>query len=162
MPFFVYIAFLILAVIFWQDLRSRAIWWFLPPLLFASFILLKWSGLDIVAILLNMAFVTMMIGLLTIYARFRFGKLENPFKSYFGLGDYLYLLALTPLFPLQGFIWFFTAGTIIVLMVHLVVMLFSKDRTIPYAGYFSLFTAFYLVMDACIPQFFQLLNHRYG
>lgn len=158
MNLFVYIALPLLGIIFWQDLRSRAIWWFLPPVLFAAFVLLRWEFLSLATIAYNAVFVTALIGFLVVYVRLRFGKLENPFQNYFGLGDYLFLLALTPLFPFRGFVWFFTAGTIAVLLVHLVVLLFRNNRTIPYAGYFSLFTALYLVADTLSPSLLNVLT----
>ncbi len=158
MQLFAYIALPVLAVIFWQDLRTRSIWWFLPPMLFAILLLLRWRFTSVLTIAYNAAFVTALIGFLTLYIRLRFGKLENPFNNYFGLGDFLFLLALTPLFPFRGFVWFFTAGTICVLLVHLVVLAFRKSPTIPYAGYFSLVTATYLITDTAFPQLFHLLT----
>lgn len=159
MPVFAYIALPVLAVIFWQDIRTRAIWWFLPPVLFVVLLLFRWEAMAFLNIVINAAFVIVLIGLLTLYIRLRFGKLENPFKNYFGLGDFLFLLALTPLFQLPEFVWFFTAGTICVLIVHLVVMLFRRSSTIPYAGYFSLFTASYLMINAACPLLFYSFNH---
>ena len=162
MIIFFYIALFLLAVIFFQDLRSRAIWWFLPPVLFGCFVILNWSETTVPGILLNAAFVTALIGFLVIYIRFRFGKLQNPFKEHFGLGDFLFLLALTPLFQFREFIWFFTFGTLAVLVVHLAVYLFKKTSTIPYAGYLALFTGFYLVTNRFYPTVINALTDLNG
>jgi hypothetical protein len=158
----VLIALPLLFLIFFQDIRTRAIWWFLPPVLFVLFVIGRRSELTVAQTVCNILFVTLMIAFIVLYTRLRFGKLENPFKAYFGLGDYLFLLALTPLFPLRGFIWFFTAGTVCVLAIHLCMLLIRKSSTIPYAGYFSLFTAFYLVADLMRPELFNALTENNG
>lgn len=143
------IACIVLAVIFLQDVTSRSIWWFLPPLLFAGFVWFRidrfsWNDLG-----LNLLFVAGLMAFLILYVRLRFGTERSPFREFFGLGDVLFIVALTPLLDFREFVLFFTAGTFLTLVVHGVVALFRKQATIPYAGYFSLVTLTYLVLLFC-------------
>lgn len=153
------IACVLLGIIFLQDIRTRSIWWFLPPLLFVTFLIDRWETLSLIGIAFNITFIVCLMAFLTVYIRFRFGKLQNPFKEYFGLGDFLFILAITPLLSFQQFIYFFTAGTLITLLIHGGTLLFKKQTTIPYAGYFSLVTMSYVILRYCktdVFQFFQV------
>jgi Flp pilus assembly protein protease CpaA len=154
----VIIACLLLTVIFVQDIRTRSIWWFLPPLLFGAFVFFRWNSLVLAEVGYNMAFVFGLMAFLVLYIRLRFGKPEHPFQNYFGLGDFLFILALTPLLSFQQFVYFFTIGTFLTLVIHLVMLLFRKQATIPYAGYFSLVTMTYLVLLHCGTDPFQFIQ----
>lgn len=138
------IAYILLAVILVQDVRSRTIWWFLPPLLFADLLWLQWEQLSWLSLGFNLLFIAGMLAFLTIYIAIRFGNPMDLFKRYFGLGDVLFLLAITPLCGLRPFIILFTAGTIFTLLLFGVGQLIKKRTTIPYAGYFSLTLLVYL------------------
>ena len=135
----------VLVTIIYQDFRYREIWWFTPPLLFIAAFFYKWESLNWEHFAFNFLFIGIMIGLLVIYVRFRFGS-NNLFKEYFGLGDFLLLLAITPLFGFPFFIYFFTGATIISLIGHLVLTLFKEQKSIPYAGYISSCTIAFLVL----------------
>lgn len=152
------IAVLLLGTIFVQDIRSRSIWWFLPPLLFGAFAAYRWETLDWAELGRNVAFVLFLMGMLTLYIRLRFGKLENPFKAYFGLGDFLFILALTPLLSFREFVFFFTIGTFLTLAIHLIAQLIRRSATIPYAGYFSLVTLAYLALLIAGTNIFEFIN----
>lgn len=152
------IACVVLVTIFLQDVTTRSIWWFLPPVLFGAFTWFRWDALTLTGIAFNMAFVLVLMLFLTLYIRLRFGKLENPFKAHFGLGDFLFILALTPLLTFREFILFFTIGTFLTLVLHLIALLFRKQPTIPYAGYFSLVTIAYLVLVYSGVPVFQFIQ----
>lgn len=152
------IACLLLGTIFFQDIVSRSIWWFLPPLLFGAFIAYRWDAFSWLTLGFNTAFIVLLMGFLFIYIRFRFGKPELIFKQYFGLGDLLFILALTPLLSFQQFILFFTVGTFSTLVIHGMTLLFKKQTTIPYAGYFSLVTLAYLLLLLSGTDVFQFIQ----
>jgi len=152
------IACLLLGTIFLQDLISRSIWWFLPPLLFGAFIAYRWDEFSWLTLGFNTAFIVLLMAFLFVYIRFRFGKPELIFKQYFGLGDLLFILALTPLLPFQQFILFFTVGTFSTLVIHGISLLFKKQPTIPYAGYFSLVTLAYLLLLHSGTDVFQFIQ----
>lgn len=128
----------ILVTIFVQDVKQRSIWWFLPPLLFVFALVYRWDELNILQVGLNLLFITMLLVMLTAYVYFRFHSL-SLFKDYFGLGDALLLIAITPFFELNVFIYFFTAATLGSLIIYGISSLFKKQTTIPYAGYVSCF-----------------------
>jgi len=135
----------VLVTIIYQDFRSREIWWFTPPLLFIGGFVYKWEILNWQHFAFNFLFIGILIGLLVIYVRIRFGS-NNLFKEYFGFGDFLLLVAITPIFGFPFFIYFFTCGTIISLIGHLVLTLFKTQKSIPYAGYMSACTIAFLVL----------------
>lgn len=138
------IAYLLLVAILVQDVRSRAIWWFLPPLLFADLIWLRWENFAWESLVLNVLFIVGIMAFLGLYISVRFGNAKELFKRYFGLGDLLFLLAITPLCTFREFILLFTAGTLITLVLFGIGQLIKKRTTIPYAGYFSLAIMAYL------------------
>lgn len=135
----------VLATIIYQDFRYREIWWFTPPLLFIGGFAYKWQTLNWQHFGFNFLFIGILIGLLVIYVRIRFGS-NNLFKEYFGLGDVFLLLAITPIFGFPFFIYFFTCGTIISLIGHLILTLFKAQKSIPYAGYISACTVAFLLL----------------
>lgn len=135
----------ILASILYQDFRYREIWWFTPPLLLVAGFFYKWETLNWEHFLFNFLFISTVISFLVVYVRIRF-KSSNLFREYFGLGDVLVLMAITPFFGFPFFIYFFTVATIISLLGYLVVSLFKKQQSIPYAGYMSLCTIAFLVL----------------
>lgn len=155
---FVFVVIAILIMIVYQDFRYREIWWFTPPLLFISGLIYQWKQLNWEHFFFNLLFISFVLSFLVVYIRIRFSS-KNLFKEYFGLGDALVLLALTPLFAFPFFIYFFTAGTIISLAGFFLTTLFVKStKSIPYAGYISLCTiAFLLLTEFKIAPIFNEL-----
>lgn len=135
----------LLVTILYQDFRYREIWWFTPPLLLIGGLIYKWEILNWQHFLFNFLFISLTISFLVVYVRIRF-KSNNLFKDYFGLGDVFLLLAITPFFGFPFFIYFFTCGTIFSLIGHLVISVFRTQKSIPYAGYISLFTIVFLLL----------------
>ena len=136
---------LILVSIFYQDFRYREIWWFTPPLLLIGGFFYKWETLNWQHFLFNFLFISFVISFLVVYVRIRF-KSNNLFKDYFGLGDVLVLLAITPFFDFPFFIYFFTVSTIISLIGYVFMSLFKAQKSIPYAGYVSLCVIAFLLL----------------
>lgn len=135
----------LLISILYQDFRYRQIWWFTPPLLLMGGFFYKWKILNWEHFLMNLLFISMMIGLLIIYVRIRFNS-ANLFKDYFGLGDVLVLIAVIPFFGFPFFIYFFTFSTLVSLLGYLISSLFKVQKSIPYAGYVSLCTIVFLTL----------------
>lgn len=136
---------IVLVSIFYQDFRYREIWWFMPPLLLIGGIFYKWETLNWQYFLFNFLFISILVSFLVVYVRIRF-KSNNLFKDYFGLGDVLVLLAITPLFDFPFFIYFFTVSTIISLIGYVFMSLFKAQKSIPYAGYISFCVIVFLVL----------------
>jgi hypothetical protein len=141
------IAFIILLISLFciciQDWKTRQIWWFLPPIVFACGLYLSKEELVFYECLLSFCFVAFLISSLYLYIKFRFHNL-NLFKSYFGLGDLLMLLSFIPFFSFQNYVYFFTVTTIFSLVIHLIVHSLRKQETIPYAGYLAIQLSVYV------------------
>src|SRR5690606_5097641 len=89
--------------------------------------------------LTSLLFLTINFVVITIYFSIKNSALINPFKSYIGLGDLLFLLAVVPFFSFRNYLLFFVTGMIFSLILY---SLFKKKylaKTIPLAGYLSIY-----------------------
>jgi hypothetical protein len=129
----------VLLLLFYQDLRNRHVHVFLFPPLFGLLFWYKEAWLYSIDLLFNIGFVLLVMLLLSVYVSLKNKEITNPFKNYFGLGDLLFLVAITPISKINSFMFIFIAGTLFVLVTHLIVNSFIPSETIPYAGYFSIF-----------------------
>lgn len=155
MIFYVLIVLLVLCL--YQDVRSRSIHWVLFPLLLSASILLNFEQLSPLIIGMNLIFlVTLMLGL-TLYISLKNRQWTNITAGYFSWGDILFLVAVLPLFDFPSFILFFTVGTMITLVIHLIVLLFRKQNGVPYAGYMAFLGIVYLVFQDQLYQFTRIL-----
>ncbi len=128
----------ILVLCFYQDVRFRGIHWLIFPLILAGTIALNWNGLSLTTLIYNTGFLVFLLLGLTLYLSLKEQQLVNITKGYFATGDILFLVAMIPLFTFQWFVIFFTFGTIITLLFHLIAMMIKPQKTIPYAGYMAL------------------------
>ena len=149
---------ILLLIIFYQDLRYRAVIWFLFPLLFCAAIWYNYPVINYETLFLNILFVLFLLLMLTIYVSAREKKLTTVWNGFFSWGDILFIIAITPLFDFIGYIYFFTFGTLLTLFIHAVVVRFSKNKTVPYAGYLSVAVILFLFFEGPVHSFFSLLN----
>lgn len=141
----------VLSLIFFQDQKNREIDWFLPIGLFlALFIQYNPVIQDVVFNILIVG--VLMFGLL-MYTKVRFKS--SRLTEYFGLGDILVLVALTPLLKPVLFIHFITSGSVFCLMFFLIIQVFKKSTTIPFAGYLSLYTMIIIFIRAQVISYFE-------
>jgi hypothetical protein len=101
------------------------------------------------------------MGSLILYLCLRQKEWTNPTKAFFGWGDILFLLAITPTEDNKSFMFLFISGTLFSLVLTLVLRMTSvKIDTIPYAGMFSIFLMAHLIYSYFNPQFsyYKLLN----
>jgi hypothetical protein len=66
-------------------------------------------------------------------------KLKVKLSDVFGLGDALLFIGLCLAFPIAAFITFFVFSLLFSLLVHFIFKQKLKDKTVPLAGYMSLF-----------------------
>ncbi len=150
----------ILLILVYQDFKSRAISWFLIPILLMVIIinalmtinieeLTIFSGINLILVLVNFLGVTLIISL-------KEKKIKNIINSYLGLGDVLFFLVLTTLFSPINFIVFFIGSIFLVTLIYGGVMLFSKQKNtlIPLAGAMSLV----LIVVLLVQQFTTSFN----
>ncbi len=128
----------ILVLCFYQDIRFRGVHWLVFPLILGGAIALNWDDLNATMLLYNAGFLVFLLLGLTLYLSLKEQRLVNITKGYFSLGDILFLIAIIPLFTFQWFVIFFTFGTIITLVFHLIASMIKPQKTIPYAGYMAI------------------------
>jgi hypothetical protein len=145
---------IILFLIFFQDLKSRAVYWFLFPslsvLLIAlrfqhSFFRTEWEK----AILINIGFIVLQLFFLTLYFSVRNRKWVNITTGLLGLGDILFLLSIAFYLSVLNFLFFYIASLTGVSVFWLIWQGVSvkKYKYIPLAGFQSLILMLFLACD---------------
>lgn len=129
-------------LIFYQDLKERLVWWFLFPIigLTTGILYTDQTSIELFSynILLNIFFVLLLLLIIFIYAKM---KLKVRFKETIGLGDILLFIALTCSFSIISFIVLFIFSLILSLALHLILSKMDSQKSVPLAGYMSLFFA---------------------
>jgi hypothetical protein len=133
-----------LSIILYQDVKERAVWWFLFPFFgaIAGYLHFRESFVDLffLNILLNIAAIVILFLLSFVYVQLKMKV--SFFKEAIGLGDILFFLGLTMAFPTQAFIVILVFSMIFSLGLHKAFSGKQKDPTVPLAGYASLFLIF--------------------
>lgn len=139
-----------LLVITWQDLKLRSIHWVTLPVTFVGLILLNYP-IEVNVILRNILFIAVLMLVVSIYVSVRNRKWTNLTKDYFGLGDILFLIAITPVSEPYLFMLIFISGTLFTLLITLLRIAVKPQRNIPFAGYFSIFLIGFISLDYIYP-----------
>ncbi|WP_299884429.1 hypothetical protein [uncultured Lacinutrix sp.] len=128
--------------VFFQDIKERKVYWFLFPIIgfCCGLLLVKKQMPEIVlyTITTNILFVVFLLIIVSMYSKF---KLKTDFKNTFGLGDVLFFFAIAFSFSSISFIILFVFALIFSLILHLFLKKKSTYKTVPLAGYMSLFFA---------------------
>nr|WP_294922393.1 hypothetical protein [uncultured Flavobacterium sp.] len=140
---------LCLVLVFIQDLKYRRIHIILPIVIFGiSFFIIPLKKYDLAEILLlNTGFFFITLGILTLYMSLKSKKFLNPFEHYFGLGDLLFYVAITPLFLLKNYILYFILSMLFAILMQLGLKKFITEETVPLAGFSALFLFIILLKD---------------
>ncbi|WP_218841523.1 hypothetical protein [Winogradskyella undariae] len=129
-----------LIMVFIQDRKDREVYWFLFPIIaFASGVLLynrMQPELFFITSIINMLFIIILFTVVFLYSKF---KLRTSITNTFGLGDGLLFMALAFTFSSVSFMILFVFGLIFSLLIHVIFKKKSKYKTVPLAGYLSLF-----------------------
>jgi len=142
---FVRIAILaLLALVFAQDMRSRAVYWLLFPVLTALFIVL--TGFSVVAVI-NIVFLLVQFLLVSAYFSIKKRRWVNVMKGLLGWGDMLFLLSIAFYLSVLNFIFFYIASLLFVLLFA------ARYKHIPLAGLQALLFAVLLTTDWWIKPF---------
>ncbi len=138
-----------LVVLLFQDLKFRKIHIALPILVFLFSVILFNGRTEMryTVYILNIAFFLLIIGILVLYMSLKNKKLLNPFVHYFGLGDLLFFISITPLFLPYNFILFFILAMIFSIILQFVFRKVMTDKTIPLAGFSALLLMLFIVKD---------------
>lgn len=125
-----------------QDVKDREVYWFLFPVIGLSCGILLFyntkSSFFLTTVLINLLYVSFMFFVIFLYAKL---KLETSFKNVFGLGDLFLFLMLSLSFSNVSFIILFVFSLIFSLVIHIAIKHRLKNKTVPLAGYMSLFFA---------------------
>jgi len=138
------IAFLLLALLCYQDFKEKQVYWFIFPLLAATFAIKGYMQLDVNIylnyILLNMAFMVLNLALLTLYFSIKEKKILLITRRHIGWGDILFFAAVCFAMTTLNFIVFFVCGLLFSLVVASVLLILKKEeKRIPLAGILSFF-----------------------
>jgi hypothetical protein len=154
------LAILILLLIFFQDWKSRAVYWFLFPALIFLLMGIRFLQPFVLteighSTLMNIGFIVVQLCTLTLYFSFRNKKWINITAQLLGLGDILFLLSIACYLSVLNFLFFYTASLIIVLLVWLSWNWSSKEKNkfIPLAGFQSLIFILFLASDWWLAHF---------
>ena len=149
MDFIVLGLLLSLVVVFFQDLKFRRIHVVLPVLIFIFSVVLfkRKSEINSTVYIINMLFFLLIIVILVVYMSLKNKKFINPFTNYFGLGDFLFFLAVTPLFLTYNFIIFFILTMVFSIVLQMLFQKRMKEKTIPLAGFSALLLVLLVLKD---------------
>ncbi len=132
---------LVLFLVLYQDIKNRTIHFVLPLTVFIISIIINIfsANLNWNMILFNIGFVAINIFGLILYFSLKEKQFINPIDTMLGLGDIVFFIALSPLFNLKSYIGFFISSLMFSLLLHLILNKVKHSKTIPLAGYMSLF-----------------------
>lgn len=130
---------LLFFTILYQDCKDRLVYWFLYPLVGIMALAIQYFILPFNSILLNVGtnLLLVLFLLLVCYVYTRLRKME--FSNSFGLGDVLFFIFITFTFSTISFLVLFIFSLFFSLLLHLVLSRKDQQKTVPLAGYMSLF-----------------------
>jgi hypothetical protein len=133
------------ALLFWEDLRHRAVHWSLLAQAFLCFgvlgLLTQGRRAFLAEVPVNLGFVLLQYVGVTLYCSLRARRWTNPFHAHTGAGDLLFLLASALLFPRHVFVFFVISGIVFALAGYGVLRLVmpKQPATVPAAGLMALY-----------------------
>ena len=138
-----------LLAVFFQDWKYRRIHVVLPLLifLFSLYIISIQNKMLFRIIASNALFFILTISLLTLYMSLKNKQFLNPFQNYFGLGDLLFYVAITPLFLIKAYIFYFILSMVFAIILQLSLKKIMKENTVPLAGFSALLLFVIVVKD---------------
>ena len=138
----------VLLVIFAQDVKYRAVYWFLFPALILLFLALQYlQGNRLLGIwqpvLINVAFLLVQLVLVSAFFSVKNKRWINITNGFLGWGDVLFLFSLCFYLSLLTFLFFFVGSLILVIVIWLIWQVTAKqsDKHVPLAGLQSLIFA---------------------
>lgn len=153
------VLFACLLLLVYQDFKLRQISALLPAVIF-----LVLAKLNVLSpklfrqvLMVNVALLCLIVTLLTIYLSLKTRSFINPFKSYLGLGDFLFYISLCPLFTSINYLSFFVFSLLFSLLLYKWFRSVFKKDGVPLAGLTALFLLLILVLDNWLFKSFLLI-----
>lgn len=139
----------ILLLIFYQDIRTRLVWWWLFPLVgILGGAIYYFEGNEenfLYNIGVNLVITSTILGILYLYATLVLRK--KFFEESFGLGDVLLFYALSFCFPSLTFIILFSFSMLFSSVLFIYFKGRTKISTVPLAGFMALFFALIIIVN---------------
>lgn len=141
MWFFKFSLISIFFIILFQDYKDRKVYWFLYPSVGIFAFVLQMDVVTIYSVLVNAGFNLLVVFILLLvsylYASL---KLQQPLlKEVFGLGDVLFFVSIAFSFSIISFFVLLIFSLLFSLLLHFVLQHKQAEKTVPLAGYMSLF-----------------------
>lgn len=134
--------------IFFQDYKNRLVYWFLFPSIGLLSFYIQFSRIGLISAGINAIFNLLFICLilLTCYL-YSILKLKRKIEESLGIGDILLFLFLSFTFSITSFLVLFIFSLLFSLSLHLLLQHKNSDKTVPLAGYMSIFFATVYLID---------------
>jgi hypothetical protein len=148
-----FILFACLGLILYQDLKFRKIHVAIPVVLFAMalYTFEEKTPYPFIIYILNLLFLLLILVFLVVYMSVKNKQFLNPFTNYFGLGDLLFFVAISPLFLTREYVLFFICSMVFSIVLQSGLKTIIKDTTVPLAGYSALLLILIVVKDLWLP-----------
>ncbi|GAA4027069.1 general secretion pathway protein [Flavobacterium cheonhonense] len=153
MEILLFVLFVCLGLILYQDLKFRKIHVAIPVVLFAMalYIFEEKTPYPYIIYILNLVFLSLILIFLVIYMSVKNKQFLNPFTNYFGLGDLLFYVAISPLFLTREYVLFFICSMVFSIFLQTGLKKIIKDTTVPLAGYSAFLLMLIVVKDLWLP-----------
>lgn len=131
----------VLLVIFAQDIKHRAVYWFLFPVLMLLFLILQFLQGNMPLgmwqpALVNVTFLLIQLAVVSAYFSIKNKKWINITDGFLGWGDVLFLCSLCVYLSVLNFLFFFVTSLVLVIVIWLIWQVTAKraDKHVPLAG----------------------------
>lgn len=150
----------LLLIVFFQDTKTRMVYWFLYPMIGIAAVIAQCGYNNYVVVVVNsafnLAFIAVIIFTCYLYSRI---KLRQPFDEVFGIGDVLFFIFIAFGFSIISFITLFISSLLFSLLLHLIIKNRQSIDNVPLAGYMALFFA--MVYTFGLTDNFDMLLYAY-
>lgn len=145
---------IICSVIFWQDMRQRAVWCWLFPSLFVNGLvqnLRQISGQELLSyLIINFLIIFLLFLSMALYLYLRY-KSKFIIREMIGTGDVLFVCACAAFFSPLWLMLFYVGSLIFSLIFHAACTLFKvypqQNKTVPLAGFQAVFLSIFMVVN---------------
>lgn len=131
---------IVFAIILYQDHKERQVYWILFPCvgILGGYLFLNQTHVRFfyISTAMNLMMVSILLLTVLLYSKL---KLRTPMKNTIGLGDILMFFFLSFTFSTVSFTVILISSLIFSLILQLILKRQSKHKTVPLAGYMSLF-----------------------
>jgi hypothetical protein len=157
----------LLCIVIYQDFRYRAVVWIIFPALFISIYSFMAVSQNyqyaLQCFVINSLFVFFQFALIYLFYRVKGIKFKNVTRDYIGWGDILFILVVTPAFPIQIFIIYLVSGYFLTLIVfltlrYLIPKYTSIHQLIPLAGTMAIWFLALKTIEYLFPLIFCYVN----